>query len=63
MKRGFSPLDVDVYGNNCIHHATAGGRSEILETFLGQGVSVDHKNTRGHQPYDLATDSAIKEAI
>mmetsp|Transcript_4339 Transcript_4339/g.581 ORF Transcript_4339/g.581 Transcript_4339/m.581 type:complete len:106 (-) Transcript_4339:1139-1456(-) len=56
IKFGLQPLEVDVYGNNCIHHAAAGARHDILEVFLAFGVSVTHKNSRGHTPLHLATD-------
>ena len=63
MKEQMDPMDVDVYGNNCIHHAVAGARHDILEVFLAFGVSVIQKNSRGHSPLDLATDPLIREMI
>mmetsp|Transcript_7108 Transcript_7108/g.6961 ORF Transcript_7108/g.6961 Transcript_7108/m.6961 type:complete len:418 (-) Transcript_7108:23-1276(-) len=63
MRKGFSPLDLDKFGNNCIHQAVAGGRSDILETFLAFGVSAEHKNSRGHMPIHLTSDPHLKEMI
>ena len=63
IKQGFSPSDVDKFGNNCVHHAVAGGRHDILETFLAFGVSSDHKNSRSHTPMQLTSDPEIKSML
>jgi ankyrin repeat protein len=63
LKNGFSPLDVDIFGNTCIHQAAAGGRRDVLETFLAFGVNIDQKNNRGHQPLSLATEHSVRELI
>jgi ankyrin repeat protein len=43
IKKGANYNDVDRFGNNCIHHAVASSRVDILETFLAFGVAADHK--------------------
>ena len=53
LKNGFSPLDIDMFGNTCIHQAAACGLRDILETFLAFGVNIDQKNNRGHQPISV----------
>ena len=63
IKQGFSPSDLDKFGNNCVHHAVAGGRADILETFLGLGVQSELKNSRGHTPIHLTSDPIIKDMI
>jgi hypothetical protein len=63
LKNGFSPLDLDMFGNTCIHQAAAAGRRDILETFLAFGVNIDQKNNRGHQPLSLATEHSVRELI
>ena len=63
IKKGFACDRVDRFGNNCIHHAVASSRIDILETFLAFGVAADHKNSRGHQPIQLTSDETIKESL
>ncbi|OMJ70888.1 hypothetical protein SteCoe_31049 [Stentor coeruleus] len=63
IKQGFDPNDIDKFGNNCVHHAVAGGREDILETLLALGVHADHKNSRGHMPAHLTSDEGIKDTI
>ena len=63
IKKGLNYNEVDRFGNNCIHHAVASNRIDILETFLAYGVAADHKNSRGHQPAELTSDSTVKEII
>ncbi|OMJ95899.1 hypothetical protein SteCoe_624 [Stentor coeruleus] len=63
IKQGLDPNDIDKFGNNCVHHAVAGGRKDILETLLALGVHTDHKNSRGHMPSHLTSDEAIKDMI
>lgn len=63
IKKGLNYNEVDKYGNNCIHHAVASSRVDILETFLAFGVAADHKNSRGHQPVQLTSDPYIKKML
>lgn len=63
IKKGANYNDVDRFGNNCIHHAVASSRVDILETFLAFGVAADHKNSRGHQPVQLTSDMNIKKIL
>lgn len=63
IKQGFNPNEIDKYGNNCIHHAVAGSRKDILETFLAFGVQVNHKNNRSHTPIQMTSDPELKEII
>lgn len=63
MRKGFSPLDVDMYKNNAIHQASAGGRIEVIECFLSFGVDMDAKNARGHKAIDLATEPKVQTII
>jgi hypothetical protein len=63
IKQGFKPTDIDKFGNNCVHHAVAGGKTEILETLLALGVHADHKNSRAHMPIHLTSDPDIKEML
>lgn len=63
IKQGFNPNEIDKYGNNCIHHAVAGNRKDILETFLALGVHASHKNNRSHTPIQMTSDTEIKEII
>lgn len=63
IKRGFDPNSLDLFGNNCVHSAAAGGRKEVLETFLGYGVDVELKNTRGHTPLNLAENEEVKSML
>ena len=56
LQAGMSPLDIDVHGNNAIHHAAAGGNIAVMECFLSMGIDIGIKNARGHIPLDLATD-------
>ena len=58
-----SPLDIDIHGNNAVHHAAASGLKSVLECFLSKGVDVDIKNARGHSPLDLATVAEVKSLI
>lgn len=63
IKRGANYNEMDRFGNNCIHHAVASSRVDILETFLAFGVAADHKNSRGHQPVQLTSDLNIKKIL
>ncbi|OMJ71288.1 hypothetical protein SteCoe_30549 [Stentor coeruleus] len=63
IKKGLNYNEIDRFGNNCIHHAVASARVDILETFLAFGVATDHKNSRGHQPIQLTSDSYIKKIL
>jgi hypothetical protein len=63
IKKGLNYNEVDRFGNNCIHHAVASSRVDILETFLAFGVAADHKNSRGHQPVQLTSDQYIKKIL
>jgi Ankyrin repeats (3 copies) len=63
IKQGFSPSELDRFGNNCVHHAVAGGRKDILETFLAFGVNSDQKNSRSHLPIHLTSDDEIKTML
>ena len=63
LKEGLSPTDIDIYGNTSIHQASAGGSLEVLECFMNKGVYLQVKNSRGHEPYDMATTSKMKEAF
>jgi Ankyrin repeats (3 copies) len=63
IKKGFNYNEVDRFGNNCIHHAVASSRVDILETFLAFGVAGDHKNSRGHQPIQLTSDETVKSIL
>ena len=63
LKQGFNPNDIDKYGNNCVHHAVAGSRKDILETFLALGVHASHKNNRSHLPIQMTSDPEIKETL
>ena len=63
LKVQMSPLDIDMYGNNSIHQAVAGGSTKVLESFLAKGADLEAKNARGHAPLDLATDLGTKNLI
>ena len=63
IKKGLNCNELDRYGNNCIHHAVASSRVDIIETFLAFGVAADHKNTRGHLPVQLTSDMYIKKIL
>lgn len=63
IKKGLNYNALDRFGNNCIHHAVASSRIDILESFLAFGVAADHKNSRGHQPIELTSDEHVKEIL
>ena len=63
LKKGLSPLDIDMYGNTAVHQCAAAGNLKVLETFLAYGVDVEVKNARLHSPLDLATDPETKALI
>jgi ankyrin repeat protein len=63
LKIGISPLEIDMYGNTCVHQAAASGNLKILKTYLSRGVDVDIKNARGHSPLDLTTEPNTKQLI
>ena len=63
LKKGMSPLDIDMYGNTAVHQCAAAGNLKVLETFLSYGVDVEVKNARLHSPMDLATEPATKALI
>eukprot|EP00357_Protocruzia_adherens_P032550 CAMPEP_0115014392 /NCGR_PEP_ID=MMETSP0216-20121206/26047_1 /TAXON_ID=223996 /ORGANISM="Protocruzia adherens, Strain Boccale" /LENGTH=576 /DNA_ID=CAMNT_0002384115 /DNA_START=26 /DNA_END=1756 /DNA_ORIENTATION=- len=63
IKEGFSPYDIDIYGNTAIHQAAASNSLEVIETFMGQGYDMAGKNARGHTPFDLASDEMVKSRI
>lgn len=55
LQAGMSPHDIDMHGNNAVHHAAAGGNIPVMECFLSMGFDIGVKNARGHSPLDLAT--------
>lgn len=63
LKKGLSPLDIDVFGNTAVHQAAASGSLLVLECYLSRGVDMEMKNARGHTSLDLATRVEVKEII
>ena len=63
LKKGMSPLDIDMYGNSAVHQAAASGNMTVLKCYLSRGVDVDMKNARGHSPLDLTTEPETKKLI
>jgi hypothetical protein len=63
MNADLDPRSIDIHGNNAIHQAAAASQLAVMKLFMSQGVDLDVRNDRGHNPFDLTTSPEIKGLI
>jgi hypothetical protein len=63
LKSGLDLFEPDMFGNNAIHQAVAGGNVQVVEALLQSGIRIDHKNNRGHGLMDLCTNPIVKQYL
>ena len=63
LLKGFSISEQDSCGNNALHLAAAGGRSDVVKILMSQGVDLSIQNWYGNDAVTLATAASTKQIL
>lgn len=59
LKERLDWRELDSFANNCLHLAASSNSFESVEVLIEYGVTIHHKNSRGHKAIDLTTEPRI----
>ncbi len=63
LKENLSWDDIDMIGNTAIHLAASSNTFKTVEILLERGVDITRKNSRGHTPIELTTNTEVTSLL
>lgn len=63
LQAGYSPNDVDAFGNTAVHLAASNNHYKVLKVLLDDGGRATAVNMYRNTPMDLSTDKRVRELL